>query len=219
MESHDPAGSIGRRIRETEKKFRLLFDNPKDVIWLMDLATRRFLYVSREIKNLLGYEPEEIIGKTAQDICTRECVEKARPIFEAEVAKFKEGLQRTLHLTNEFVTKDKSILKAEVDWRIFRDGKGLKAIGILRSPEHETELRSLAGELEAQLHQVIEERDRLRWEVKILEGLLPICASCKRIRDDDGKWQKLEKYLIEHSEADFTHTICPDCKDELYPEL
>jgi CheY-like chemotaxis protein len=56
-------------------------------------------------------------------------------------------------------------------------------------------------------------------EVKRLSGLLPICASCKRIRDDQGGWQPIEDYIAEHSEADFSHGICPDCARRLYPEV
>ena len=52
--------------------------------------------------------------------------------------------------------------------------------------------------------------------VKILGGLVPICASCKKIRDDRGYWNQLEKYLQDHSEAQFTHGICPDCREKLY---
>jgi len=49
---------------------------------------------------------------------------------------------------------------------------------------------------------------------------LPICASCKRIRNDDNAtWQQIEEYIATHSEADFTHGICPDCARRLYPEL
>jgi hypothetical protein len=48
-------------------------------------------------------------------------------------------------------------------------------------------------------------------EVRQLSGLLPICAWCKRIRDDEGNWQQIETYITVHSEADFTHGICPDC--------
>ena len=55
-------------------------------------------------------------------------------------------------------------------------------------------------------------------EVRILRGLLPICSGCKKIRDD-GKWTQLESYLQQHSEAQFTHGICPDCKERLYPGL
>ena len=56
-------------------------------------------------------------------------------------------------------------------------------------------------------------------EVKALSGLLPICASCKNIRDDKGYWNKIEAYIGTHSEAEFTHSICPDCAKKLYPEL
>jgi hypothetical protein len=56
-------------------------------------------------------------------------------------------------------------------------------------------------------------------QVKELTGLLPICASCKRIRDDQGYWTRLETYLTENSRAEFTHSICPDCRRKLYPEL
>lgn len=54
--------------------------------------------------------------------------------------------------------------------------------------------------------------------IKQLRGLLPICANCKNIRDSKGYWQKVEKYISKYSEADFTHTLCPDCVKELYPE-
>lgn len=53
--------------------------------------------------------------------------------------------------------------------------------------------------------------------VKILKGLLPICSSCKNIRDDRGYWNQLEVYIRDNSEADFTHGLCPDCMRKLYP--
>lgn len=56
-------------------------------------------------------------------------------------------------------------------------------------------------------------------EVKNLSGMLPICSSCKKIRDDDGYWQQIEEYIRDHSNADFTHGICNDCVEKLYPEF
>ena len=53
--------------------------------------------------------------------------------------------------------------------------------------------------------------------VKTLKGLVPICASCKNVRNDDGFWQQVEAYVSEHTEAEFSHSICPDCMKELYP--
>ncbi|MFC1976210.1 response regulator [Chloroflexota bacterium] len=56
-------------------------------------------------------------------------------------------------------------------------------------------------------------------KVKLLSGLLPICAHCKKIRDDEGYWQQVEIYVKDHSEADFSHGFCPDCRQEFYPDL
>jgi hypothetical protein len=63
---------------------------------------------------------------------------------------------------------------------------------------------------------LIEELRQALTKVKQLSGLLPICASCKRIRDEGGSWQQLEKYIHSHSEADFTHGVCPECFKKLY---
>ena len=56
-------------------------------------------------------------------------------------------------------------------------------------------------------------------EVKTLSGFLPICASCKKIRDDKGYWNQIESYIKDHSEAQFSHGICPDCAQKLYPDF
>ncbi len=56
-------------------------------------------------------------------------------------------------------------------------------------------------------------------EIVILKNMLPICASCKKIRNDSNYWDSVEKYLKTHLDVDFTHSICPDCQQKLYPEL
>ena len=56
-------------------------------------------------------------------------------------------------------------------------------------------------------------------EVKTLRGIIPICSSCKQIRDDQGIWNQIEAYISVHSEAEFSHSICPECMKKLYPEL
>jgi hypothetical protein len=56
-------------------------------------------------------------------------------------------------------------------------------------------------------------------KIQTLHGLIPICAACKKIRDDKGYWKQIEVYIHEHTEADFSHGICPDCEKKLYPEL
>jgi hypothetical protein len=56
-------------------------------------------------------------------------------------------------------------------------------------------------------------------EIKRLRGILPICAACKKIRDDQGYWHQVEMYLHEHSDVEFSHSICPDCARKLYPDF
>ncbi len=63
------------------------------------------------------------------------------------------------------------------------------------------------------------QRARAEEEARVLRGLLPICSSCKKIRDASGAWTVLETYIVEHSAAEFTHGICPDCRVRLYPGL
>jgi hypothetical protein len=63
------------------------------------------------------------------------------------------------------------------------------------------------------------ELERLLSEIKRLRGILPICAECKKIRDDAGYWHQVELYVREHTEAEFSHSMCPDCVRKLYPEL
>lgn len=77
-----------------------------------------------------------------------------------------------------------------------------------------TELRKAEAEKES----TIEDLQKALTEVKTLSGLIPICASCKNIRDDSGFWQKLERYLLTHSSAEFSHSICPECSDKLFAD-
>jgi CheY-like chemotaxis protein len=60
---------------------------------------------------------------------------------------------------------------------------------------------------------------RARDEIKTLRGLLPTCAWCRRIRNEEGKWESIEKYVQEHTEADFSHGMCPDCLAEKFPAV
>jgi PAS domain S-box-containing protein len=71
---------------------------------------------------------------------------------------------------------------------------------------------------EAEQERLIRELQDALARVKTLSGLLPICASCRKIRDKEGRWYQLEIYIRNHTEADFSHGICPDCRQRLYPE-
>lgn len=73
--------------------------------------------------------------------------------------------------------------------------------------------------LEEEKDKLVENLTDALAKVKKLSGLLPICASCKKIRDDNGYWTQIEAYIREHSEAEFSHGICPDCIEKFYPDF
>lgn len=99
----------------------------------------------------------------------------------------------------------KKMARLEEDERILR--------GV--TEEQQEEIARQNSELREQNVQLVKALE----EVKALSGMLPICASCKKIRDDQGYWNQLEEYITRHSEAVFTHGICPDCAEKLYPGL
>ena len=88
-------------------------------------------------------------------------------------------------------------------------------IGLVESFQDITKLT----DLEKEKNQLIEKLQQALSHVKKLSGFLPICASCKKIRDDSGYWNQIETYIRDHSEAEFSHSLCPECSRKLYPEL
>ena len=74
-------------------------------------------------------------------------------------------------------------------------------------------------EMRFELNEKVEELSQALAEVRTLKGIVPICANCKNVRDDQGYWNRVETYLNEHTEADFTHAVCPDCMKRLYPQF
>ncbi len=83
----------------------------------------------------------------------------------------------------------------------------------------EAEVERYSQNLEKLVKARTEELQHAQSKIKILKGFLPICANCKKIRDDNGAWNQIESYIRDHSEAEFSHGICPVCAKELYPDL
>jgi DNA repair exonuclease SbcCD ATPase subunit len=102
---------------------------------------------------------------------------------------------------------------------------GFSMAMILRARERETANQQLRREIlerkeiEREEERLIAELKQALDNVKTLRGLLPICSTCKKIRDDRGLWNRIEGYIAEHSEAELSHGICPTCLKELDPEL
>jgi CheY-like chemotaxis protein len=111
------------------------------------------------------------------------------------------------------------------DEKTLARAKITEPFGYVIKPFKDRELHA-ALEMAIYKHQMEKERARLIHElqtalakVKTLSGLLPICASCKKIRDDEGYWHRVEVYIRDHTEAEFTHGLCPECAKDLYPEF
>lgn len=81
------------------------------------------------------------------------------------------------------------------------------------------ELRESRDSLEQRVGQRTEELQLMLKKMNVLSGLLPICSSCKKIRDDQGYWKQVEHFVAEHSQAQFTHGVCPECLHKLYGKL
>lgn len=124
-------------------------------------------------------------------------------------------------------------VQRELTVPIFRNQKIVAILGLGNKPMNYTEddirIVSFLADVTWEMAQkkrteeaLEEERRRLQQaldEVRTLRGIVPICASCKNIRDDKGFWNQVEKYVSDHTEAEFSHSICPDCAKKLYPEL
>ena len=128
------------------------------------------------------------------------------------------------------------IIDAVLDYYVFYEDTFLNLL-ILNVPHHEIYIRfvivvtfvifgfftsniiSKLDKANKQNQKLVHELEAAMADIKTLSGFLPICASCKKIRDDNGYWNQIESYIRDRSEAEFSHSICPDCTKKLYPEF
>ncbi len=115
-------------------------------------------------------------------------------------------------------------LTAYADEKTLERAKITGPFGYITKPFEETDLRVAIeiglykAKLEAERERLITELQEALAKVETLSGLLPMCAWCKNIRNDEGYWQTVEQYISEHSKAEFTHGICFDCMKKEFPE-
>ena len=199
-----------RRIEEalkvSETRFRRLFETAKDGILILDGETGQIAEVNPFLMEMLGYNREELLGKRLWEIGAFMDIEKSKASFLE--LKSKEYI-RYENLPLE--TKDGRIFNVEFVSNVYRVNHtkviqcNIRDITERRRAEEERE------KLIIQLQEAIS-------KIKMLSGLLPICASCKKIRNDQGYWEQIENYIRDHSEAEFNHSLCPECVKKLYPE-
>ncbi len=188
---------IAEALRESEEKYRSMMEAMEDPIYICSQNFRMEYMNPAMIRNIghdgIGESCSQAIYNLDKKCpwCVHEKIQKGESVF-TEISNQKDG--HTYHVSHSPIFHaDSSISKMT----IFRDITQRKL-------------------LEEEREKLIKELQNALAEIKTLSGLLPICAHCKKIRDDKGYWKQIEGYIQDHSDAKFSHGICPECSDELY---
>ena len=169
----------------------------------------KVLRVNEAFLALSGVSKDDAIGKKCYDVFHGPlCHTPGCPL--SRVLGGEERVERDAEKQHADGTKVWCIVAATA----FRGPDG-ELIGIVEDFKDITKRKRAEEERE----RLVKELQEALAEVKTLSGLLPICSSCKKIRDDKGYWNQIEAYIRNHSEAEFSHSICPECAKELYPDL
>lgn len=187
---------VFRPIRKSDECFQLFAEYTSDWEYWQD-EDGSFLYTTPSVEKVTGYEPKDF--SSDKDLLNKIILHEDLEIWTGHVHTMSsKGFVEPI----EFRIKTKS---GDIRWihhvcqKVYNK-KGKK--------------RGVRGS-----NRDITEHKKLQDEVKVLRGFLPICASCKKIRDDKGYWNQIESYIQDHSEAKFSHGICPECANKLYPEF
>jgi len=217
------ANSLKEKIIDIEQRHRLIADNLLDAIWICDAETYKFEYITETIDNISGFSADEYKKELRiTDRLTPDSFKKITTLLTEEKAKFKQGLNardyRTLEL--EIFHKNGETYWAEIRVKLVNEsGNGLKIVGATRGITDRKRAEHEQDELIRQLGEALAEKEKLLQEIRVLQGLLPICSGCKRIRDENDNWWPLDAYVKAHTDAEITHTICGDCAHVIYKEI
>jgi PAS domain S-box-containing protein len=179
----------------------LLVTNMPDGMIVLD-TSNQIVDLNPALAALFQRTPKQLIGKRVNQIFALSTeldnfLQSINPTqIESDLSEIQPGHTFELRL---------SILHDQFSQIV---GKSLVLRDITERKKTEAERERLIGELKEALNQV-----------KTLSGLLPICAHCKNIRDDQGYWHDVEEYIHQHTDTDFSHSICPDCLQKYYPEI
>jgi PAS domain-containing protein len=206
---HDMAEALTenqRTLRENEARFHLLMDSLDAFIYVADMKTYEVLFVNKYAIEQVGDITGKICWQTIQKgqkgpcpFCTNKYLldEQGKPgkLYTSESQNTTTG--QWWHMNDR-----------AIEWIDGRIVRMQIATDITDRKKTEEEREQLITQLEEALA-----------KIKTLSGFLPICSSCKRIRDDKGYWNQIESYIRDHSEAEFSHGICPECAKKLYPDF
>jgi PAS domain S-box-containing protein len=166
-------------------------------------------YVNPKFVNLTGYTLAEALGKNPRILKSSEKGPEAYHELWQTITAGKEW-------RGEFHNKKKN---GELYWESASISPIRDRAGRITHFVAVKEDITARKQTEAERDQLIQDLNDALASVKSLSGLLPICANCKKIRDDKGYWSQVESYIQEHSEAKFSHGLCPDCIKKLYPDM
>ena len=212
--------TIEKIISTYEKQYKIIEKSIVDVIWVVDIEKMTFTYVSPSIINVSGYSAEEIQQVPIKRQLTPASYQKAMEYLAEGHRKFKLGKSVKRKAEFELRHKDGSSYWVEVTAKFFKGDNGkTQLFGVMRNISEQHAIEKERDALLLKLEESLSHQKALEAENKMLRGLLPICSGCKKIRDDNGKWWHVEEYVAMHSEADFSHTICPPCRKIIYPHF
>ncbi len=195
-------------LRQSERKYRLLFENMTAGFALHEMiydeqgqpADYRYLEINPAFEKLTGVPTSALLGKTVKEVLPN--TEQYWIEVSGKVAQTGEPIA--------YQNYSRELGKYYDTW-LFSPAQDQFAVvftDITERVQAEQERERLIGELQEALD-----------NIKTLKGLIPICANCKKIRDDEGYWQDVAVYVRDHSEAEFSHGLCPDCVKELYSDF
>lgn len=204
LSSHGPDPN-DKLLLSVVREWCATFDAITDMVSVHD-NDFTIMRCNKAFAEALGSKPSELVGSKCYEVlhgtdepvdgCPhRECINSDAPVIREVVPTA--GSDKIFQVSCSPFHGDDGGLLGTV--HIARDISAIKAI------EEEKEL--LLAELQEAMA-----------KVKVLSGLLPICSYCKNIRDDDGYWREIESFIHKHSEAKFSHGICPDCLERVYRE-
>ena len=192
-------------LKEREQLFRSLFEDNHCAMLLVDPETGAVVDANPSACAFYGFP---------QKILTSMRITQINTLSQEEV--FEEMRKAKAEERNYFDFRHRLANGTIRDVEVFSGPITIGGRSLLCSIIHDVSARK---EVEREKEHLIDKLQKTLSEVKTLRGFLPICASCKKIRDDKGYWNQIESYIRNHSEAEFSHGICPDCARKLYPDL
>ena len=196
---------IHEELEFVARQWSKIFDTITDFVSVHD-KNMKLVRVNRALVSFLGREPEELLGKYCYEIMHNR--DKPWPDCP-HVKAIETGKAMSAEIEDSYIGLPLNITCSPL---IHEDGNLMGSVHIARDISMQKKATNQREELINQLEETLS-------KVKQLSGFLPICASCKKIQDDKGYWTQVEEFIRDHSEAEFSHSICPACARKLYPEL